>query len=115
MAGVDYPRRPVLDGALPLAALLAVTLAFAPLHGAAYALASLYLFFAAGMATGGAERPGEPLLAWRAYAVAAGLLAVLVPASGLDGRLKPLIAVPLAMVAFGFAVHVRVKLRHGVC
>src|SRR3712207_9482868 len=98
MAGVDHPRRPLLDGALPLAALLAVTLAIAPLHGVTYGLASVYLFFAAGMATSGADRPGEPLAAWRAYAIAAGLLAVLVPAIGFDGRLKPLLAVPLALV-----------------
>jgi hypothetical protein len=115
MAGVDHPRRAVLDGALPLAALLALTLAFAPLHGVTYGLAAVYLFFAAGISTSGADRPGEPLVAWRAYAIAAGLLAVLVPLVGIDGRLKPLFAVPLALVAFGFAVHLREKLRHGVC
>jgi hypothetical protein len=98
-----------------LAALLAVTLAFAPLHGVVYGLASVYLFFAAGMATSGADRPGEPLVAWRSYAIAAGLLALLVPLTGFDERLKPLLAVPLALVGFGLAAHLRAKLRHGVC
>jgi hypothetical protein len=103
-----------LDGALPLAALLAVVLAFAPIRGAAYGLAALYLFFAAGMAASGADRPGEPLLAWRAYGLAAGLLAGIVPATGFDERLKPLLVVPLVLVAFGFLVHLRVKLRLGL-
>jgi hypothetical protein len=115
MSGVAQPRRPLLDGALPLAALLAVVLAFAPIRNAAYGLATLYLFFAAGMAASGADRAGEPLLAWRAYGIAAGLLAGIVPAIGFDERLKPLLAVPLALVAFGFVVHLRVKVRLGVC
>jgi hypothetical protein len=115
MAGAEHPRRAVLDGALPLAALLAVTLVFAPLHGVTYGLAAVYLFFAAGMATSGADRPGEPLVAWRAYALAAGLLALLVPMTGFDARLRPLLAVPLALAAFGLAAHMRVKARHGVC
>src|SRR4051794_25878121 len=115
MAGVVHPRRPLLDGALPLAALLALSLAIAPFHGAAYGLAALYLVFAAGMASGGADRPGESAVAWRSYAVAAGLLALLVPALGLSDRLRPLLAAPLALIAFGFAVHLRTKLRHGIC
>ncbi len=114
MAGVDQSRRPLLDGAVPLAALLAVALVFAPLHSVTYGLAALYLVFAAGMASGGAERPGEPLLPWRSYGIAAGLLALLVPAVGIEPALRPLLAAPLALVAIGFAVHLRVKLRLGV-
>jgi hypothetical protein len=90
-------------------------LAFAPIRGAAYGLATLYLFFAAGMAPSGAERVGEPLVAWRAYGIAAGLLAALVPATGFDDRLRPLLIVPLGLVALGFVVHLRAKLRLGVC
>jgi hypothetical protein len=91
-----------------------LALIVAPLHGLAYGLAALYLVFAAGMATGGADRTGEPLLAWRCYSLAAGLLAAIVPATGIDERLKPLLIIPLAIVAFGFVVHVRVKVGHGV-
>jgi hypothetical protein len=115
MPAVDHPRSPALDGALPLAALLAVTLIVAPLHGAVYGLASLYLVFAAGMASGGAERPGEPALAWRVYSIAAGLLALIVPATGIEPRLAPLAAIPLALFAIGFVIHLKVKLAHGVC
>jgi hypothetical protein len=115
MSGVDHPRRAILDGALPLAALLAVTLALAPLRPVTYGLATLYLVFAAGMASGGAERPGEPRLPWHLYGLAAGLLAALVPAIGIEPGLKPLLAVPLALVAVAFLAHLKVKLAHGVC
>jgi hypothetical protein len=115
VAGVENPRRAILDGALPLAALLAVSLALAPIRPAAYGLATLYLVFAAGMARGGADRPGEPELPWRLYGIAAGLLAPLVPLIGVKPELKPLVALPLAIVAVGFVVHLKVKLSHGVC
>jgi hypothetical protein len=54
-------------------------------------------------------------VAWRAYAVAAGLLAAIVPAIGFDHRLKPLVAVPFALILFGLAVHVRAKRPLGIC
>lgn len=115
MAGAEQPRRPLLDGALPLAALLTLALSLAPLHGAAYALAALYLFFGAGMAPSGADRPGEPLLAWRAYGIACGLLALIVPVAALVPRLAPLEIVPVAVAAIGFGVHVHTKAALGVC
>jgi hypothetical protein len=114
MAELDDPRRPVLDGALPLAALLAAALLIAPLHAAAYGLAALYLVFAAGMATSGSDRPGEPDLPWRLYALGAGFLAIAVPAGGIDDALKPLVAAPLALIAAGLVIHVCVKGRHGI-
>ena len=115
MAGAEQSRRPLLDGALPLAALLTLALSVAPLHGCAYGLAALYLFFGAGMAPSGADRPGEPLLAWRAYGLACGLLALLVPAVGFEPRLAPAELVPVMVAALGFVVHVRAKADLGVC
>jgi hypothetical protein len=113
MAGTDAPRRALLDGALPLAALLSVALFVgAP---ATFAVATLYLVFAAGIASGGADRPGEPELAWRLYALGTGGLALLVPIIGFVPALKPVAALPLLAIAAGFAVHVRIKARHGVC
>lgn len=110
MAGTDAPRRALLDGALPLAALLSVALLIGGMDGVvAYAITTLYLVFAAGISSGGSERPGEPDSAWRLYALSMGLLAVTVPFGGL-------FVVPgLAVFAIGFLVHLKVKAGHGIC
>jgi len=114
MAAVAHARRAHLDGALPLAALLAATVLLAPLHGAAYGVAVLYLVFAAAMAARGADRPGEPPLAWRLYAAGAGALAVGVALRGLDRELAALATAPVVLLTAGLAVHLRAKARHGV-
>lgn len=103
----DHQGRALLDGALPLLALLSVALLIG--EPAVYAVTALYLVFAAGIASGGAERPGEPLAAWRFYAAGMGLLAVAVPAGGIW------VAPGLAVFAAGFVTHLAVKARHGVC
>ncbi len=107
MAGMNAPRRALLDGALPLAALISVAMFVgAP---ATYAVTTLYLVFAAGISSGGAERPGEPELAWRLYGISMGLLAVTVPFGGV-------FVVPgLAVFAVAFLVHLRAKSGHGIC
>ena len=104
---------PLLDGAAPLCALLLVTLTIRPLQDVAYALAALYMTFAAAMATGGGERPGEPALPWRLYAVGAAALAVIVPVTAFDGDLRFLELIALGVLAIGFVAHVALKLRHG--
>lgn len=106
MATMDAPRRALLDGAVPLAALVSVALYLgAPVT---YAVTTLYLVFAAGITSGGAERPGEPELSWRLYAISMGLLAATVPFGGL-------FVIP-GLVVFGvaFVLHVRAKAAHGI-
>lgn len=110
MAG-DRPAR--LDGALPLAALLALGLVVTPLHDALYAVAALYLTFAAAMASGGADRPGEPQLAWSLYALGAGFLAVFVPLGGFVDALRTAVYGPLVLMGIGFAAHTFIKAHHG--
>jgi hypothetical protein len=114
MAGGADARRPIADGALPLAALLAPGLLFAALQPALYGLAALYLTFAGAMASGGAERPGEPEWPWRLYAVGAGALAVLVPLGGFVAAAEHWPLAGIGVIAAGFASHVAAKRRHGV-
>lgn len=113
METVDDRRLPLADGAAPLCALLGVTLAFRPLNDVAYALAALYLTFAAAMATGGGERPGEPSLPWRTYALGTAALAVIVPLTAFKPDLRFLELIALGLLAAGFVAHVVLKLRHG--
>lgn len=113
MAAVDDPRLPLADGAAPLCALLAVTLLIRPLHDVAYALAALYMTFAAAMATGGGERPGEPTLPWRVYAVGCAALAVIVPLTAFEPGLRFLELIVLGLLAIGFVAHVVLKFDHG--
>lgn len=102
-------RRPALDGALPLALLLTVLLAVPRLHGLITALASLVLVFASATALStGAERPGEPPLAWRLYGIGAAALAVTVVVGGAAET------VPLGVIVAGLLVHVHFKAPHGV-
>ena len=114
MAAVDDARRPRADGALPLATLLGIALLVEPLHPALYGLAALYLTFAAAMASGGAERPGEPRGPWRLYALGAAGLAIVVPLGGIVEAVEPYELIPLGLIAAGFLLHVRLKLSHGV-
>ncbi len=109
MAVSDHSSPALLDGALPLIALLAVAMllggdAGLPVH----AVTALYLVFAAGIATGGAERPGEPFSAWRLYAGSMALLAVGLPFGG------PWSAPGLVLFGAGFVVHLVAKASHGI-
>jgi hypothetical protein len=113
MAAVENPRLPLADGAAPLCALLGVTLVFQPLNDVAYGLAALYMTFAAAMATGGGERPGEPALPWRVYAMGTAALAVIVPLTAFRPDLRFLELIAVGLLAAGFVVHVVLKLRHG--
>jgi hypothetical protein len=114
MAGADTARRPFADGAIPLVALVAVVLLVPPLNNAAYGLAALYMLFGAGQAAHGSMRPGEPRLPWRLYGSAAAIMTIVVPLTAVTDVARHLLAVPLALVAAGFYLHVHVKARHGV-
>lgn len=107
MAVSDHSSRALLDGALPLVALLSVALLIG--RPAVLAVTVLYLVFAAGIASGGAERPGEPAAPWRLYAVAMGLLAPGVIADGL------FVLPGVAVFAVAFVVHCVARAGHGVC
>ena len=113
-----------MDGAIPLIVMLGVPF-LAPLvgvqiRGAVFLVGALFLAFAAAMAAGGARRPGEPPMAWRLYAVAAGTLALATAAAGLlditGQSLRPaLIAagVPVVPLVAGLVVHLRKRLAQG--
>ncbi len=108
MAVVASARRPVLDGALPLAVLSAVLMAVPALRGALPWLAAVVLVFAAAMALStGADRPGEPAWAWRAYGAGAAALAVTVP---IGGNVETM---PLGLILVGLVIQIAVKARHG--
>lgn len=108
MAAVADVRRPAFDGALPLAALLALLLAVPPLRVLVPWLAALLLVFGAAMSlTTGADRAGEPCWAWRAYGVGAAALAVTVLVGG------AVETVPLGIFVVGLLAHVHGKARHG--
>lgn len=107
------PRGAWLDGVLPLIVLLVLALVIG--STAVHAVTMLYLVFAAAMASGGADRPGEPAAAWRLYAIGTGALAVVVPLTAALPEVRPLLALPLTLLALGFAVHLRIKARHGLC
>jgi hypothetical protein len=113
MAGVATKSRPLADGALPLVSLLAIVLLIPGLDKGAYALAALYLLFGAGQASHGAERDGEPTLPWRLYGSAAALLTIVVPLVGFVPASRPVLALPVALIAAGFYLHVHAKARHG--
>ena len=85
MSVSDHPSRALLDGALPLAR---TAFRRAAASGGSdgipvLAVTTLYLVFAAGIATMGSERPGEPPAAWRLYALSMAALAVIGPVRGL--------------------------------
>lgn len=107
MSGSDQPSHALLDGALPLMALLTVALYLG--SALTYAITTLYLVFAAGIGSGGADRPGEPDRAWRLYAISMGLLAVGVPLGG------AFVVPGLTVFAAGFLVHLGAKAGHGIC
>lgn len=104
----------MLDGAIPLVALLGLAVALEPLRGIVHAVAVLYLIFGAAMATGGADRTGEPAAAWRLYAVCAGALAVTSVLAGLGVGPDWIAGAPVALMTAGLAVHLHVKAAHGV-
>ena len=109
MALLADTRRPALDGAIPLAAVLTLLLAVPALRGLIPALAAVVLVFAAAMCLStGADRPGEPPLAWRLYGIGAAALAVTVVVGGAAETM------PLGVIVAGLLVHVHFKAPFGV-
>lgn len=114
MAHARQAHRPLLDGAIPLVALLGLAVALEPLRGVVHAVAVLYLIFGAAMATGGADRTGEPTAAWRLYAACAAALAVTSALAGLGVGPDWIAGAPVALMTAGLAVHLHVKAAYGV-
>ena len=111
MAAVHDARRPFLDGALPLAALVGGSLLLG-LPWLTYLLASLYLAFATGMGSEASHRANEPTRPWGLYALGAAALSALLPVVGLTGA-RWLLAPGLVSILAGFYVHTRVLARFG--
>ncbi|MGI8623965.1 MAG: hypothetical protein ACR2NB_10905 [Solirubrobacteraceae bacterium] len=117
-------REPALDGAVPLALLLAIPwlapMVGVPLRGVAYGVGMLFLGLGAALAGRAALRPDEPRWAWRLYALAGllaaaalgGALVVELGGQEVDTALRVARA-SVGVVALGLALHVRADARPG--
>ncbi|MEA2170482.1 MAG: two-component system, cell cycle response regulator [Solirubrobacteraceae bacterium] len=107
-------HRPHWDGALPLVALVAAPwllgLLAGDLRDLSIAVGVMFLVMGGAVAAGAANRPGEPVWAWRAYAAAtfAGALALILAGFESDLRLCAAAAGGLFMIV-GFLFHLRAR------